>query len=231
MASTADFSTLLSASPLFSRLDRATLDAVAALCVSRRYATDETIFAKGDDGDTLFAIRRGQVAIVTGNAGGKRLTLNVLGAGDVFGEIAMLDGFARTADAIAVEPSELYLVHRRDFLELLRNNGEVAIGVIAMLCDRLRWTSIRMEEAVLMPLDIRLARRILAMAEEFGSEVLISQGQLAVFVGATRESINRILQEWRREGIVVMRRGALRVLDPTRLAEHAARAQRLQSCP
>lgn len=225
MASTANFSTLLKASPLFARLDRATLDAVAALCVSRRYATDETIFAKGDEGDKLFAIRRGQVRIVTGNDDGKRLTLNVLGAGDVFGEIAMLDGLARTADAIAAEPSELYLVHRRDFLELLRNNGEVAIGVIAMLCDRLRWTSDRMEEAVLMPLDARLARRISAMAEEFGNEVLISQAELAVFVGATRESINRILQEWRRDGIVAMRRGSLRVLDAGRLADQAARTK------
>jgi CRP-like cAMP-binding protein len=216
---------------LFARLDRATLDAVAALCVSRRYATDETIFAKGDDGDKLFAIRRGQVRIVTGNDDGKRLTLNVLGAGDVFGEIAMLDGLARTADAIAAEPSELYIVHRRDFLELLRNNGEVAIGVIAMLCDRLRWTSDRMEEAVLMPLDARLARRISAMAEEFGNEVLISQAELAVFVGATRESINRILQEWRRDGIVAMRRGALRVLDAGRLAGRAARTKQMPGGP
>ncbi len=222
MASSPRMSTLLCASPLFSALDEHARDAVASLFVPRRYARNETIFSKSDPGDALFAIRRGQVRISTVNSDGKRLTLNVLGAGDVFGEIALLDGRARTADAMAVEESDLLIVHRRDFLALLRSDGSVALGVIAMLCDRLRWMSERMEEAVLMPLEARLARRVAALAEDFGAEILISQEQLAVFVGATRESVNRHLQEWRREGVVSLGRGSLRVLDAARLATYAS---------
>jgi len=145
----------------------------------------------------------------------------VLGPGDVFGEIALLDGKSRTADAVASEPTVLFMILRRDFLSFLERTPAVSIRLVELLCERVRWMSERVEEATLMPLHTRLARRLLALAEDFGAEVTASQEDLAVFVGATRESVNRQLQVWRRAGIVDLGRGRLRVVDAAGLATEA----------
>ena len=172
---------------------------------------------KGDDGDALFGVRRGQIRIETGTAKGGRLTLNVLGSGDLFGEVALLDGQARTADAVAAEATELFILRRSDFLNFLEAEPKVAIRVIELLCQRVRWISERMEETALMPLQSRLARRLCALAEDFGSELTISQEQLGIYVGAARESVNRLLQDWQRAGIVELRRGRIGIKDLKRL--------------
>jgi len=175
------------------------------------------LFQKGDKGDALYGVRRGRVRIETGTAGGGRLTLNVLGPGDLFGEVALFDGQARTADAVAAEPSELFMVRRSDFLAFLEREPRVAVRILELLCSRIRWVSDRMEEAVLLPLHARLAKRLCALGDDFGSEVHISQEELGVYVGAARESVNRQLQEWRRAGIIELKRGRILLVDMERL--------------
>ena len=140
-----------------------------------------------------------------------------MGPGDLFGEIAVLDGQSRTADATAGEPTELFVLRREDFLGHLEREPKVAIKIIQLLCQRIRWQSERMEEAVLQPLPIRLARRLCALAADFGSEVHISQEQLGVFVGAARESVNRQLQSWRKDGILDLQRGRILLQNLSRL--------------
>src|SRR5215213_3078270 len=220
MAEPHHFARLLGANPFFAGLGPEGLDAVAALCVTRSIRAGEILFLKGDPGDALYAVRRGQIRIATGTDDGRRLTLNLLGPGDVFGEIALLDGHSRTADAIAVEPTDLFMVLRRDFLDLLERQPRVAVRIIEFLCERFRWMSERMEEAVLLPLQARLSHRLLALAEDYGAEIHISQHDLAVFVGSTRESVNRQLQAWQRKGIVAVGRNRVTVLD--RVGLHAA---------
>ena len=221
MADHSRFSAFLHTNPLFAGLEPEIIETIAALGVSRRLEANVVLFCKGDEGDALYAVRTGQIRIVIGTEDGKRLTLATLGSGDVFGEIALLDGQSRTADAVAAEACELFMVRRRDFLDLLRANAEIAIAMIEMLCARMRVSNDRMEEAVLMPLNVRLARRILALAHDFGSELALSQEQLAVMVGATRESVNRQLQIWRRTGMVSTGRGTLKVVDARRLKGEA----------
>jgi CRP-like cAMP-binding protein len=214
-----DFAKLLRVNPFFSGLEEATIDRLAALCRIRRIAAGETLFVKGDEGDALYGIRRGQVRIETSTSKGETLTLNMLGSGDVFGEIALFDGQSRTADAVATEPTELFVLKRTDFLALLQKDAQVSIRVIEFLCQRLRWVSDRLEEASLLPLPVRLARRLLRLGQDFGSEVGISQEQLANYVGAARESVNRQLQIWRRAGILDLRRGCILVLDMQKLSK------------
>ena len=216
-----DFAAILGVNPFFAGLGKEPVAAIAELCVTRRLGADETLFLKGDPGDALYAVRQGQIRIGTGTGAGKRLTLNVLGPGDVFGEIALLDGKSRTADAVASEPTVLFMILRRDFLSFLERTPAVSIRLVELLCERVRWMSERVEEATLMPLHTRLARRLLALAEDFGAEVTASQEDLAIFVGATRESVNRQLQVWRRAGIVDLGRGRLRVVDAAGLATEA----------
>ena len=213
-----DFAALLRLNPLFARLGEEAIARIAALCVRRQLSAGEVLFVKGDEGDALYGIRRGQIRIATGTESGKRLTLNVLGPGDLLGEIALLDGRLRTADAIAAEPSELFMVRRQDFLRLLEREPGIAVHLIELLCERVRWVSERMEETALLPLEVRLARRIRTLADDFGTDLHISQEELGILLGVTRESINRQLQQWRREGLVELGRSRIRLLDPERLA-------------
>ena len=104
-----EFAVMLSLNPLFADLGAEALKRIAALCHTQQLGEGEVLFQKGDVGDALYGIRRGQIRIETGASDGSRLTLNFQGSGDVFGEIAVLDGQTRTADAIAAEPTELFL--------------------------------------------------------------------------------------------------------------------------
>lgn len=218
MADSANFPLLLKSNPFFAELKEDEIAAIAALCVTRRVEAGEILFLKGDPGDALYAVRRGQVRIATGTDAGRRLTLNLLGPGDVFGEVALLDGRPRTAEAVATDPGELFMVRRRDFLELLERWPAFAIRIIELLCQRIRWMSERMEESVLLPLSNRLARRLIALSEDYGSDLTVSQEELAVFVGATRESVNRQLQTWKKQGLVELGRNRIRVVDGHRLS-------------
>lgn len=218
MAEAGSFARLLAVNPFFAPLGPETLEQVAALCTTRQLDAEEVLFLKGDAGDALYAVRSGQIRIATGSDSGKRLTLNLLGAGDVFGEIALLDGRPRTADAIAAEPSKLFVIRRSAFLALLHRQPALGIQLIELLCRRLRWVSTRMEEVTLMPLSARLARRLVGLTDDYGAELTVSQEELAVFAGATRESVNRQLQVWKRNGIIALGRAKLRVLDPEALA-------------
>lgn len=218
MSKQAEFAVILRMNPMFADLGAEEIQRIAALCHTQQLGGGEVLFQKGDVGDALYGIRRGQIKIETGGADGARLTLNFLGPGDMFGEVAVLDGQARTADAAAAEPTELFVLRRGDFLAYLEREPRVAIKLIGLLCQRIRWMSERMEESVLQPLPVRLARRLCALASDFGTEVHISQEQLGVFVGAARESVNRQLQQWRREGIVDLQRGRILLLKMNKLA-------------
>jgi CRP-like cAMP-binding protein len=115
------------------------------------------------------------------------------------------------------------MVHRRDFLDLLTRRPMVAVRIIELLCERVRWMSDRMEESVLLPLSTRLARRIIALAEDYGAELRVSQEELAVFIGATRESVNRQLQTWKRKGLIEIGRSRIRLINRAGLT-HALEA-------
>lgn len=217
MSTHAEFAVILKMNPMFADLGAEELQRISRLCHTQQLAEGETLFQKGDGGEALYGVRRGQIRIETGAADGSRLTLNFLGAGDLFGEVAVLDGQSRTADATAGEPTELFVLRREDFLAHLEREPRVAVKLIILLCQRIRWMSERMEESVLQPLSVRLARRLCALASDFGSEVHISQEQLGVFVGAARESVNRQLQQWRKAGILDLQRGRILLLDMGRL--------------
>jgi CRP/FNR family transcriptional regulator, cyclic AMP receptor protein len=217
MSKQSEFAVILGLNPLFANLGADALNKIAALCHTQHLAPREVLFQKGDTGDALFGIRRGQIRIETGTAAGGQLTLNFLGSGDLFGEIAALDGQPRTADAMAEEQTELFVIRRDDFLGFLEREPRIAVKFITLLCERIRWISDRMEEAVLSPLPVRLARRLCFLATDFGSDIEISQQQLADYVGAARETVNRQLQEWRRQGILEMKRNHISLLKMNKL--------------
>jgi CRP-like cAMP-binding protein len=217
MSKQAEFAAMLRANPMFTDFGADELQRISALCHTRSLGAGEMLFRKGDPADALFGVRRGQIRLETGASNGAHQILNFLGPGDLLGEIAVLDGQSHTDAAAAGEPSELFVVRREELLGHLEREPRVAVKLIMLLCRRIRWMSDRMEEAAAQPLPVRLARRLCALASDFGSEVHISQEQLGVFVGAARESVNRQLQLWRKEGILDLQRGRILLQDITRL--------------
>lgn len=215
---------VLKANRLLKDLPDLTLDQLAGLAVRRSVRRGHRIFAEGDPGDSLMGLISGQVRISATTPAGQEVFLNLLESGDSFGEIAVLDGNARTANAEAVTDAELFVVRRVDLMTLIEREPRLATQLIALLCKRLRWTSDLIEEAAFLSLPARLARRLVKMAEEHGSpvaggiELRISQAELAGFLSVSRQVVNQQLQEWQRKGWVEVGRGRVVVRDTRELA-------------
>ncbi len=221
---------LLAQVPLFSGLNPGELDGLAALVRRHRYATGEIIFHKDDAGTALYVIEKGEVKIVLGSAEGKEVVLSLLGPGDFFGELALLDGEPRSADAVAMETSELLILQRQDFLRFIVLQPQVAVNLMAVLSRRLRRVDQLVHDAAFLPVRLRLIRTLLDLAQtqgQAGSEGVViatplTQTVLADMVLATRESINKWLGYYAEKGLVRHDRGRLTLLDIERLRKELA---------
>lgn len=199
---------VLKANRLLRDLPDSALTKLAGLSSRRSVRKGARIFAQGDPGDSLLGLISGKVRISAMTSGGKEVFLNILESGDSFGEIAVLDGQARTASADAIEDSLLFVIQRADLLALIAREPKLATHLIQLLCRRLRWTSELIEEAAFLPVAGRLARRLLRLIEEHGHRSVdgvtlhLSQADLAGFLSVSRQIVNQHLQVWRRQGWV-----------------------------
>ncbi len=166
-----DTPALLAGHYLFRDLDTAVVERIAALAVTRRLQAGEVLFLKGDEGDALYSVLKGQIRISATGPSGRAVILTTMGPGDVFGEIALLDGMPRTADAIGIAPTELIMIRRGDFMALLEREPSLALHLLKLLCERVRRTSEQVEDSTFLPVPGRLAKRLLVMAE-FDGEVV-----------------------------------------------------------
>ena len=200
----------LLASPFFQHMSAEELDEIIGFAAERRVAKGSTIFSKGDPGTSMMAVMAGRIRVSSISSDGREVMLNVIGAGEIFGEIALLDGKPRSADATALDDSVLMVVERRHFLPFLLRNPTLMERMLVVLCDRLRRTSIALEELALLDLPERLARLITKMAREYGRPVAegmridmkLSQRDLATLVASSRETVNKQLRGWREQGVL-----------------------------
>lgn len=155
--------------PIFGILGPELLNQLRARARVRNVARGTTVFAKGDPGSSLFAILEGQMKVISHSAEGKYAVFNLLIAGDIFGEIALLDGGERTADVVAVTDCKLLVIERRDFLPLAHSRPDISQKLIEVLCQRLRNTSRQVEEVMFLDLSTKLARTLLRLADNTGS--------------------------------------------------------------
>lgn len=212
-------STIIERNGLFRGLERATVERIAALATRRTYKSDSIVFMRGDPGDALYGVVTGRVRISASAARGKEISLNVMDPGDAFGEIALLDGHPRTAAATTLAPTELIVIRRDQFLDLLQREPRLAVHLIELLCKRVRWTSEQMEDSSLLSAPARLAKRVLALASTqgrttpTGPQLRISQEQLAQFLGLSRQIVNKHLQTWKRKGWITLGRGSIVVAN------------------
>ncbi|MEP7173210.1 MAG: Crp/Fnr family transcriptional regulator [Aestuariivirga sp.] len=180
----------------------------------------QTLFDRGDAGGTLYVVQSGRIEISLLTEVGKKMVFNQIGHGHCIGEIGMVDGFRRTASAIALEDSSLLPVSRTTFLEAARRCPQLAINMMEILCERLRWVSDSVEEYALHSLQLRLARRILVLYRNFGETdgaIKITQNDLADFAGATRESTNKILMQWKNDKLITLGRSKINVIELEKL--------------
>jgi CRP/FNR family transcriptional regulator, cyclic AMP receptor protein len=209
--------------PLFSGLDSAALDQLCRYAKARKFKRGATIFSKGDPGDALFAVASGTVKISVSSADGRSAMLNLIGEGEIFGEIALLDGLARTTDAIANSSCEILVIDRRDFMPFVRTQPSLAMKLIGLLCTRLRWSSEQIEQLILQNLPGRLANALVHLMEKRqplspGQSITITQQDISEMVGTTRESINKQLRIWADNNWVRIEHGSIVILDSRSLA-------------
>jgi CRP/FNR family transcriptional regulator, cyclic AMP receptor protein len=220
---------LLRGHPIFGALDPAQIARLFSYARTRRVAANTTLFVKGDPGTALFAIGAGTVKIAVPSIDGREAMFNLLHTGEIFGEIALLDGRPRTADAIATTDCELIVIERRDFLTFMQSEPAVALKLIELLCDRLRVAAQHLEEVVFLHLPARLARMLLRLVDENAAspdkrKLRITQREISQMLGTTRESVNKQLRTWAKRKWIALQRGGILVLAAAPLADIAARS-------
>jgi CRP/FNR family cyclic AMP-dependent transcriptional regulator len=217
---------ILSANPLFKNFEPSIIDRILSRAVIRKIKKGTVLFRKGDIGSTLYAVCAGSVRISVPSEQGQDAIFNVIPSGELFGEIALLDGGPRTADAVAVEDSELMIIDRRDFIPMVRENPDVAMKLIELVCARLRRTSEQVEDIMFLGLPGRLAKALLQLHSQPGvgpsHAIRVTQRDLSQMIGVSRESVNKLLRDWQRHGWVKLQRGGLIVVSHKAVGELVA---------
>jgi CRP-like cAMP-binding protein len=212
---------LLANVSIFSSLDERALDELVRVTSTRRLDAGEVLFHKGDPGRQLFGVLDGRLKILATGADGKDLVFNVCDPGEVIGEIALLDSNPRSATVVALEPSELLVLDRRDFLPFLEHHPRVSIRLAEVLAARLRRLSELAEDSVLLAVRARLAKKLVSLAQRYGRQTAegvqidlpLSQQELGDMVGTSRESINKQLRAFAHDGLLLSSTGRLTIRD------------------
>ena len=199
-------------------------DMLREMARSVTFPAGHSIFRQGDAGDAIYAIVEGEVEINLFSKAGRKIVLNVLTPGMVFGEIALFDNGPRTAGATAKSDILLACVQRSQLTEALKTSPDLAADLLQLAGQRFRAVIRQFEDLSFLPLEIRVARQILQLAAPSSAEpptIDISQADLAERVGATREAVSKTLSLWKQQGLVRMGRGWIRIEDHAGLSDLA----------
>ena len=206
---------------LFGKLSASEIDALIRYSRVERYRAGRVIFPKGSPGQSLMAVLRGSVKIGSLSDSGKEIVFTIFNAGDIFGEIAVLDGAERSADATAMTDCELLVLNRRELLPVLENRADLLMVLLKILCRKLRLTTEQVEDVTFRHLESRVAKALVQLAEGVGphntrrpsAELHVSQRELGNMAGGSRESVNKQLQIWHRQGLIDLGKGSIMIRD------------------
>jgi CRP-like cAMP-binding protein len=196
--------------PIFSELSDEDITSLARLALRKRYPKDTVVFFENEEGDFFFTITEGRIKVTILGDDGREVILSVLGPGDFFGEMALLDNEPRSATAIAVEESELLSLHRNDFQSVLNDNKSITSALIRVLSARLRRANHQISTLALLDVYGRVARVIVDMAREEGKRLRdgriafrrATHQEIANRIGTTRETVTRMLKDLERQGLI-----------------------------
>jgi len=197
--------------PLFQSLPPEDLKNLCASIRTQSIKKGEVLFRKGSEGTTLYIIKKGRIKIVLPSKGGDEVILAIFSEKDFFGEMALLDDTPRSADAVALEPCELLVLNRADFLAFLKDSENAVQSILYSLSMRLRKTDDLLEDTCFLNISARFAKKLVELAEDYGHQdkdttliidLDLKQKDLAGMIGATRESVNKELRILREKGLV-----------------------------
>jgi CRP/FNR family transcriptional regulator, cyclic AMP receptor protein len=213
--------------PIFGCLGMDLLDRLSSRAIRQTVKRGTLIFMRGDPGTSLFAVCSGTVKISVPSSGGRDALFNLIQEGSVFGEIALLDGLPRTADAIAITDCELLVIERRDFTPLVHERPELGLKLIEVLCGRLRHTTEQLEDVMFLDLPSRLAKTLLELVKgsksaPHGNRIALTQRHISEIIGISRESTNKQLRIWQKRKWILLERGGIVILEPDKLAKITA---------
>jgi CRP/FNR family transcriptional regulator, cyclic AMP receptor protein len=228
--STTDLSAaeLLHSVPLFSDLEGEELERFSQVAVPRTFPAGTRVFHEGDSSDACYIVKTGSFRVTREHSDGRAITLATLGPGEIFGELAMLDGDKRSASAEALTDGELLALPAGDVRALLSGHPEIALKLVAGLVRRLRAANVRISRQSFQTVPSRVAGILVQLSREAedgngpGEEVTIRMNQtdLAQLAGTSRESVSRFLAELERAGVVRSGRGRVTVLEPPKLQNY-----------
>lgn len=201
IAALGEHAQFLAGIPLFSTLDVESLRDLASVTRRHSFHQGEIIFHRDDPGAILFVIKSGRVRIYIASPEGQEVALAVFGPGEAFGELALLDGQPRSASAVAIEAVETYCIQRGDFINVATKRPRIALQMLATLAQRLRQTDAMVEDLLFLDVHGRVAKKLLELAETNGVrnadgiliDMKLTQTELAQMVGASRESVNKVM--------------------------------------
>lgn len=210
--------------PRAARLGSGLFETLFAGCKIDRYGAGEHLFVQEDASDRVYGVVSGTVEISIYSPGGRKLVANIEQSQSLIGEIGALDGGPRTATARCLTNCELASISRAQLFDRIERNPPLARAMIELLCTRLRWVSAELGDQALLGIEARLAKRLIFLSGFMTDQegwIPISQSDLAEFLGATRESVNKTLNDWRGRSLIAIRRGGIRVLDTNALRDIA----------
>jgi CRP/FNR family transcriptional regulator, cyclic AMP receptor protein len=224
---TEDVLTFLKGSTFLGLLSDTALQTLVRAGRSRRFAQDEVICRRGDEGDSVLVILSGSLKIRNTTLDGRDVGLNFLGVGDLAGEIALLDGGERTADVIALEETEVFVIYRRDVLPMLTSHPEAMLAIVEVLCDKLRTATAMIEDST-HHMTSRVARGLLRLAQQHGRRrknrtrinLKLSQAELGSYLGLSRANVSRQLSELKARGAIEVDSAYIVILDEGLLVQN-----------
>lgn len=211
--------------PLFHSFQPEDIERLSASIGTQTLIKGDVLFRKGSEGTVLYIIKEGRIKIVLPSKSGDEVILAIFSDKDFFGEMALLDGIPRSADAIALEECELLVLSRSDFLSFLMVNKNAMQSVLASLSMRLRKTDDQLEDTCFLNISARFAKKLIELAEAYSqtdeSDPLIdldlTQSDLASMIGATRESVNKEIRLLREKGLITTTDNKIRICNLERL--------------
>ena len=210
--------------PLLSGLDSVELARLADITREKSYPKGSVILFEDDPGDSLFIVREGRVKVVLVGEDGREVILGVLGVGEHFGELSLIDDQPRSAHVIAMEDASLYVLRREDFRRYVEANPRVSWCLLGVLSKRLRSADDKIGGLVLLDVPGRIARLLLDLAQEAGAELIerpLTHQTIAQMIGASRETVSRAMREFQDAGLIGVERRQIRIADRGALERRA----------
>lgn len=216
---------ILKQSPLFNSLENADLEGLVSSMRVQSLKQGQTLFHKGDEGTALYIIKRGAIKIVLPSKIGDEIIVTIFTVNDFFGEMALLDGEPRSANAVAIEPTEVFVLNRNNFLSFLKSNINAIQSILSSLSKRLRLTDEFLEDTCFLSISARLAKKLVELAESYGKkeenivniDLNLTQKELGDMISATRESTNKELKMLRDRGLISTDGNRIKIHDMARL--------------